>query len=60
MKNFIGQTLRIYTITGLESYLGSVEDVKEAYVVLTIFFSKHITYLAIQHVESFKEEEKND
>ena len=36
------------------------KDVKEAYVVLRIFFTKDITYLAIQHVESFKKEEKND
>jgi hypothetical protein len=29
LKDFVGRTLRIYTITGVESYLGVLEDVKD-------------------------------
>jgi ferredoxin-fold anticodon binding domain-containing protein len=60
LKGFVGKTLRIYTITGVESYLGVLEEVKEDYLVLKGFFSKDKTYLAIQYIESFKEETKID
>jgi len=56
LKDFVGRTLRIYTITGVESYLGILEDVKDDYVVLRGFFREDETYLAIQFIESFKEE----
>jgi len=58
LKDFAGKTLRIYTITGVESYLGILQDVKDDYVVLRGFFREDETYLAIQFIESFKEEEK--
>lgn len=56
LKNFVGKTLRIYTISGVESYLGILEEVKEDYIVLSSFFEKDKTFLAIQYIESFKEE----
>ncbi len=60
LKDFVGKTMRIYTITGVESYLGILEEVKENYLVLRSFFKGDKTYLAIQHIESFKEEVKAD
>ena len=58
LKDFVGKTLRIYTTTGVESYVGVLEDVKDDYVVLIGFFREDETYLAIQFIESFKEEVK--
>jgi ferredoxin-fold anticodon binding domain-containing protein len=56
LKALAGKTVRIYTVSGVESYLGIIEDVKEDYVVLKSFFKDDRTYLAIQYIESFKEE----
>ena len=58
LKDFMGKTLRIYTISGVDSYLGVVEEVKEDYVVLRSLFEGDRTYLAAQYIESFKEETK--
>ncbi len=58
LRSFVGKTLRIYSISGVESYLGVLEEVKQEYLVLKSFFSEDKTYLAIQYIESFKEEEK--
>jgi ferredoxin-fold anticodon binding domain-containing protein len=58
LKGFVGKTLRIYTISGVESYLAVVEEVKDEYLVLKCFFKQDKTYLAIRHIESFKEEVK--
>ena len=56
LKGFKGKMLRIYTISGVESYLGLVEEVKDDYLVLKSFFKDDKTYLALQYIESFKEE----
>jgi ferredoxin-fold anticodon binding domain-containing protein len=56
LKNFVGKTLRIYTVSGVESYLGVLEEVKDEYVVLKSYFHKDKTFLAAQYIESFKEE----
>ncbi len=56
LKDFIGKTVRIYTISGVESYLGIIEKVKKDCLVLKGFFKDDVTYLAIQYIESFKEE----
>ncbi len=56
LKNFIGQTLRIYTVSGVGSYLGTLDEVKEGYVVLKAYFEKDKTYLAMNSIESFKAE----
>ncbi len=34
LHNFVGKTLRIYTISGVESYLGILEEVKDSYLAL--------------------------
>ena len=56
LRQFMGKTVRIYTVSGVESYLAVVKEVQNEYVVLTDFFRKDTTYLAIQYIESFKEE----
>ena len=58
LRKFVGKTLRIYTVSGVESYLGILEEVKEDYIVLKSFFAEDRTCLAIQYIESFKEEVK--
>ncbi len=58
LKDFIGKTLRIYTVSGVDSYLGVVEEVKDDYIVLKSLFEGDRTYLATQYIESFKEEVK--
>lgn len=60
LRDCVGKTLRIYTVSGVESYLGVLEEVKEDYLVLKSFFEEDRTYLAIQYIESFKEEVKGD
>jgi ferredoxin-fold anticodon binding domain-containing protein len=59
LKDFIGKTLRIYTISGIESYLGVLEKVEDNYLVLKSFFKEDKTYLALPYIESFKEEVKH-
>lgn len=58
LKDFVGKTLRIYTISAVESYLGVLEGVEDDYLVLKSFFKEEKTYVALQHIESFKEETK--
>ncbi len=56
LQSFVGKTLRIYTVSGVESYLDVLEEVKEDYLVLRGYFKGDRTYLAINCIESFKEE----
>jgi hypothetical protein len=56
LKDFIGKTPWIYTISGVESYSGVLGDGKDEDRVLRAFFREDETYLAIQYVESLKEE----
>ena len=58
LKQFVGKTVRLYTISGVESYLGVVEDVKDGVVCLKSYFKDDKTYIAVQYIESFKEEVK--
>lgn len=58
LKDFIGKTLKIYTISGVESYLGALEDVKNDHVVLKSYFKEDRIYLAVYHIESFKVEKE--
>ena len=51
LRKFVGKTLRIYTVSGVESYLGILEEVKEDYIVLKSFFAEDRTCLAIQYIE---------
>jgi hypothetical protein len=58
LKDFVGKTLRIYTYSGVDSYLGVVEMIKDDYLVLKGYFKEDRTYLTLSAIESFKEEDK--
>jgi hypothetical protein len=58
LKDFVGKTIRLYTHSGVDSYLGTVEMIKEDYLVLKGYFKEDRTYVALSAVESFKEEGK--
>jgi ferredoxin-fold anticodon binding domain-containing protein len=58
LTGFVGKTLRIYTVSGVESYLGVLEEVKDEYLVLKSFFKEEKSYVSLRHIESFKEETK--
>lgn len=58
LKKFVGKTLRIYTVSGVESYLGTLARVEDDCAVIKGFFKEDETYLYIQYIESFKEETK--
>jgi hypothetical protein len=53
LKDFIDKTVRIYTISGVESYLYVLKVVEEDYVAIEGFFKKEKTYLATKYIESF-------
>lgn len=55
LKKSKGKTVRLYTISGVESYLGVIQDVNEEYVTLKDATHGEVTYIAIQHIESFHE-----
>lgn len=55
LKKSKGKTVRLYTISGVESYLGVIQDVNEEFVTLKDATHGEVTYIAIQHVESFHE-----
>ncbi|MGE5840037.1 MAG: hypothetical protein ACM34H_08870 [Deltaproteobacteria bacterium] len=57
MKKFIGKTLRIYTVSGVESYLDVLEEVHDDYFVLRGFYKGDRVYLVMDCIESFKVEE---
>ena len=54
----MGRTLRIYTVSGVESYLGTLDSVEDEYIVVKGFFKGDRTYLSTQYIENFKVEEK--
>lgn len=56
LKQFINQTVRVYTISGVDSYLGTLQEVSNQHIVLRSYFKGDLTYLAIACIESFKTE----
>lgn len=58
LNDFVGKTLRVYTISGVDSYLGILQEVMTDYIVLKSFFKEDKTYVATQHIESFKVEKE--
>lgn len=55
LKEFVGKTLRLYSISGVESYLGVLDGVESGYIRFRELYSKQMVYIAIPHIESFKE-----
>ena len=55
LKKFKGKSIRLYTISGVESYLGILQDVNEDYVTLKDAVHRELMYISTQCVESFHE-----
>lgn len=55
LKLFKGKLSRIYTISGVESYLGTIIDVKKDYFVFQERYSKKEVYVANQYVEAIEQ-----
>jgi ferredoxin-fold anticodon binding domain-containing protein len=55
LKKFKGKSVRLYTVSGVESYLGVLQDVGEDYVTLKDAVHGESMYIALQHIESFHE-----
>jgi ferredoxin-fold anticodon binding domain-containing protein len=55
LKKSKGKTVRLYTISGVESYFGIIQDVNEDYLTLKDAMHGEVVYIAIQHIESFHE-----
>lgn len=55
LKEFKGKTVRLYTISGVESYLGTIHDVNRECVILRDALHGELMYIAIGQVESFHE-----
>ncbi len=55
LRQHVGKTIRLYTISATESYLGTVEQVTDRFLVLRETFSKEAMYIAVSAIEAFKE-----
>ncbi len=55
LREHMGRTVRLYTISATESYLGVVERVTDQFVLLRETFSKEPMYIALHTIEAFKE-----
>ena len=55
LKKFKGKPIRLYTISGVESYFGVLESVNERYVTLKDAMHEELMYIAVQFIESFHE-----
>lgn len=55
LEQLVGKTIRLYTISATESYLGVLEEVTDQYVVLRETFSKESMYVVVHWIEAFKE-----
>ena len=55
LQKFKGKTVRLYTISGVESYLGVVQDINKECVTLKDLVHGELMYIALPHVESFHE-----
>ena len=56
LKEFVGKTLRVQTLSGVESHIGVAEMIKDDCLVLKSSLKEDRTYLALSAIESFKEE----
>ena len=55
LKKYKGKSIRLYTVSGVESYIGVLQDVGREYVTLKDAMHGEVTYIAIQFIESFHE-----
>jgi len=59
LKKFKGKTIRLYTISGVESYIGILDGVNERYVTLKDAMHDELMYINLQYVESFHESRRS-
>lgn len=55
LQKYTGKIIRLYTISGVESYLGQVLDLDESCVTLKDAVHGELMHIALQHVECFHE-----
>ena len=53
LKKAIGKCIRLYTASGVESYLGTLTEVHDDYVSLRDERHDEEMFIAIPHIESF-------
>jgi small nuclear ribonucleoprotein (snRNP)-like protein len=55
LKKFKGKNIRLYTVSGVESYLGVLQGVDKECITLKDAMHGELMYIATQYVESFQE-----
>jgi hypothetical protein len=55
LKKYKGKKIRLYTISGVESYFGVLETINERYIALKDATHGELIYIAVQYIESFHE-----
>ena len=55
LKKYRGKTVRLYTTSGIESYLGVIQDANKECVTLKDAIHGELMHIATQYVESFHE-----
>ncbi len=53
LKKAIGKRVRLYTASGIESYIGTVTEVHDDYVTLRDDRHDEEMFIALPHIESF-------
>ncbi len=55
LRKYKGKTVRLYTTSGVESYLGIIQDANKEYITLKDAMHGELMHVATQYVESFHE-----
>lgn len=55
LRDFIGKTLKVYTISGVESYTGVLEEANSDFIIMKDMFGKQKMYVATKWLECFHE-----
>ncbi len=53
IRKAIGKRVRLYTASGIESYIGTVTEVHDDYVTLRDDRHEEEMFIALPHIESF-------
>jgi ferredoxin-fold anticodon binding domain-containing protein len=53
LKKVVGKRIRLYTASGVESYIGTLTEVRDDYVVLRDDRHEEEMFIAVPHIESF-------
>ena len=53
LKKAISKCVRLYTASGVESYLGTLTEVNDDYIILRDDRHDEEMYIAVPHIESF-------